>query len=281
MQARSTDVNGIPMSWMEHGKGTPVVLVHGIPTSPLLWRHVVPKLRGARCIAWEMIGYGGSRLQGRDRDISVARQADYLAAFLDAQGISKAVFAGHDLGGGVVQILAVRRPDLCAGLMLTNSIGYDSWPIPSVKAMRLFGGLVARLPAGAIKFLLSTLLARGHESEAQASEAMQVHWPHYAGRDGAETLIRQVRSLDVNDTLSVCDQLSRLRVPASIVWGAADPFQKIEYGERFARDLSAPLERIPTGKHFTPEDHPEVVARGIEHVLRELESSQTMQGVRK
>ncbi|MBU2534241.1 MAG: alpha/beta hydrolase [Alphaproteobacteria bacterium] len=280
MQPRSTDVDGIPMSWMEHGAGLPVVLVHGIPTSPLLWRHVVPKLRGARCIAWEMIGYGSSRSQGRDRDISVARQADYLAAFLDAQGISQAVFAGHDLGGGVVQILAVRRPDLCAGLMLTNSIGYDSWPIPSVKAMRVLGGLVRRLPAGAIKFLLSTLLAKGHETEAQASEAMQVHGPHYAGRDGAEALIRQVRSLDVNDTLSVSDRLKGLQVPACIVWGAADPFQKIKYGERFARDLSAPLERIATGKHFTPEDHPDAVANGIERVLQHVANRQTLQGGR-
>ncbi len=32
--------------------------------------------------------------------------------------------------------------------------------------------------------------------------------------------------------------------PDGAAWGAADQFQKIEYGERFARDLSAPLRRI-------------------------------------
>ena len=98
-----------------------------------------------RNLAWEMVGYGESIPEGRERDISVARQADYLLAWLMTLGIDRAVLAGHDLGGGVVQIAAVRQPAVCAGLFLTNAIGYDSWPIPSVKALRAMGALVERL----------------------------------------------------------------------------------------------------------------------------------------
>ncbi len=267
MATRWTDVGGIRMAWVEEGEGFPVVLVHGIPTSPSLWRRVLPRLGGARCLAWEMVGYGGSHARGRDRDISVAKQADYLAAFLDSLGISRAVLAGHDLGGGVAQILAVRRPELCAGLVLTNAIGYDSWPIPSVKAMRAAGDVIRRLPPAALKPMLSVLFVRGHETLAAAAEAMRRHWPHYAGEDGPAALVRQIDALRVEDTLAVADDLKRLRVPARIVWGAADRFQKVEYGERFARDLAAPLHRIPSGKHFTPEDHPQAVADAIQAVL--------------
>lgn len=272
MQSQTRDINGIRMTSIELGEGFPVVLVHGIPTSPALWRHVLPQLTGARCIAWEMVGYGTSRVQGRGRDISVAKQAQYLASFLDALGISRAVFAGHDLGGGVVQILAVQRPDLCAGLMLTNAIGYDSWPIPSVKALRSVSGLVRRLPAVALEPVLMTIMRRGHETSAQAKEAMRTHWPLYASRFGPDAFARQVESLDVRDTIAVSDRLQQLSVPARIVWGVADPFQKIEYGERFARDLAAPLYRIPGGKHFTPEDHPEVIAGAIRELLVEASS---------
>ena len=126
METRTTTVDGVRMRWAEHGAGTPLVLVHGIPTNPGLWRHVVPRVTGARCLAWEMVGYGESIPEGRGRDIAVARQADYLLAWLQALGIGRAVFAGHDLGGGVVQIAAVRKPAACAGLFLTNAIGYDS-----------------------------------------------------------------------------------------------------------------------------------------------------------
>lgn len=114
------------MSWIEQGDGTPVVLLHGIPTSPELWRKVIPRLSGVRGLAWEMVGYGRSIPEGIGRDISVARQADYLAAWMRQLGFGKAVIVGHDLGGGVAEILAVRHPELCEGLFLTNAICYDS-----------------------------------------------------------------------------------------------------------------------------------------------------------
>lgn len=119
-------VDGIPMRWTDYGDGDPVVFVHGIPTSPLLWRHVLPRVAGVRCLAWEMVGYGNSIPSGRNREISVASQAEYLAACLSELGLDRAVVVGPDLGGGVAQILAVEHPDRVAGLVLINSIGYDS-----------------------------------------------------------------------------------------------------------------------------------------------------------
>ena len=151
MESRSCTVDGIEMRWEESGQGFPLVLVHGIPTSPALWRRVVPRLSGFRCLAWEMVGYGASIPQGRDRDISVSGQADHLAAWLRALNIPRAILAGHDLGGGVVQIAAVRHPGICAGLLLTNAICYDSWPIPSVKAMQATRVIVARTPEPALR----------------------------------------------------------------------------------------------------------------------------------
>ena len=47
-------LDGEPV-WLEHGEGSPVVLVHGIPTSPRLWRHVLP-LVGGRSLALEWSG---------------------------------------------------------------------------------------------------------------------------------------------------------------------------------------------------------------------------------
>ena len=266
MDERRARVGGIEMRWIDEGEGPVVVCVHGIPTSPELWRHVLPRLRGARAVAWEMVGYGESMSEGEGRDISVAAQADYLAGWLDHLDIRRAVLVGHDLGGGVAQILAVRRPELVGGLVLTNAIGYDSWPIPAVKALRAVGGLLRRLPSRSIPWMLRTLMVLGHDDRRIASESGDIHLPRYARRGGAEAFVRQIRSLDVRDTLSVQDELKRLELPAAIVWGEADGFLEIEYGERFARDLRAPLRRIHGGRHFTPEDHPEEVSAAIADV---------------
>jgi pimeloyl-ACP methyl ester carboxylesterase len=269
MERKEMAVNGIEMSWEEAGEGFPVIFLHGIPTSPGLWRHVIPAVTG-RALAWEMVGYGASIPEGKGRDISVARQADYLVSWMQATGIDKALLVGHDLGGGVAQIVAVRHPGRVAGLVLMNTICYDSWPIPMVKVMRAAGPLVQRLPERIFHFIFRQFLAQGHDRPGRVEEAMAVHWPHYAGSAGAAAFLRQIRSLHVRDTLEVSNQLQQLQIPTRILWGAADRFQKIGYGYRLAHDLRAPLERIEEGKHFVPEDHPEKVARNINALLNEL-----------
>lgn len=273
IRERTASVDGIPVRWLEmDGAGTPVVLVHGIPTSPTLWRYVMPRLAGHRVLAYEMTGYGKSIPAGESTDISVSAQADRLLAWLDHLGLARVTLVGHDLGGGVVHIAAVRRPDACAGLFLTNSIGYDSWPIPSVKAMAKASGLVEKLPAIALKPTLGLLLAQGHDNLRVARESLGVHYRPYAAHGGGAAMARQVSSLDVSDTLAVADRLPSLNVPARVVWGVADPFQKVGYGERFARDLGVPLKRIEGGKHFTPEDHPDVIADEILDLLVEVQA---------
>jgi pimeloyl-ACP methyl ester carboxylesterase len=270
VQTRTATVDGTPIRWLEQGTGTPVVLVHGIPTSPALWRHVVPLLPNLRVLAFEMTGYGESIPPGKDRDISVDAQADRLIAWIEHLGLGPVTLVGHDLGGGVVHIAAVRRPDLCAGLMITNGIGYDSWPIPSVKAMRAAAPVLSRLPAVALKPAFAMLLARGHDDASVAKESLAIHSRPYDEHGGGAAMARQVTALDVQDTIAVQDRLPELNVPARIVWGVADPFQKLEYGERFARDLGTTVRRIEGGKHFTPEDHPDVIAEEIRSLAAEV-----------
>jgi pimeloyl-ACP methyl ester carboxylesterase len=269
---QSAVVGGIRMRWLEHGQGTPVVFVHGIPTSPLLWRKVLPLLRHAKAYAWEMTGYGGSIAEGEKRDISVARQAGNLAAWIAEMGIGPVVLAGHDLGGGVAQNVAARHPELCSGLFLVNSICYDSWPIPEVKALRGLGPAVDRLPDAAVITALEVLLLRGHDDRQIQRESAALHLRYYRESGAARALMRQLRSLDVHDTMGIQDILPHLKVPTRVVWGMADPFQKPHYGRRLAHDLGTTLQEIGGGKHFVPEDRPHEVASALNDLLREVEA---------
>lgn len=270
MRTQQTTVRGVPVRWQEVGEGLPVVLVHGIPTGPDLWRHVLPLLGSVRVLNFEMVGYAGSIADGRGHDLSLAAQADHLNGWLDQLGVDGAVLVGHDLGGGVAQIAATRRPDQCAGLVLANAVAYDSWPIPSVRAMRAVPGIVAATPAPVLKLLLGSLLARGHDDAAMARESLEVHFRHYVAHGAGPAMARQVSALDQADTLAVAGALDRLRVPARVVWGLADQFQKAGYGQRLARVLGTRPWGIRGGRHFTPEDHPGVVARAVREVVDEV-----------
>ncbi len=185
METHAIDVRGSRMHWLEQGEGQPVVYLHSIPASPRLWRHVIPRVRGARSLAWEMVGYGTSIDEGRNRDIGVARQAEYLADWMEMIGLERAIIVGHDLGGGVAQILAVRRPGLVAGLVLMNAISYDSWPIPSVKLLRVLAPLVRRVPKHLIWPIIVSVIARGHDDWSCMKESLVEHWQFYDRPDGA------------------------------------------------------------------------------------------------
>ena len=262
---RTIDIDDIAVRWEEYGTGAPVIFIHGIPTSPALWRHVIPLVEGARALAWEMPGYGESwRQRG---DISVKSQAGYLLSWMDRVGLERAVLVGHDLGGGVAQIAAARGPSRCAGLVLTNAISYDSWPIPSVIAMRATAPLVERMPTPIFKGVIGSFILRGHDDSAVGRRSLALHWPNYDHAEGPEAFVRQIKSLRTRDTMEIAPRLRELAVPAEIVWGAADRFQKIEYGRRLAGDLRAPLDVIESGKHFVPEDHPDRLAAAINRVL--------------
>lgn len=266
MDLKETVVDGLTSRWVDHGSGRPAVLVHGIPTSPQLWRHVMPLVEG-RSLAWEMTGYGTSVPDGVRVDLGLSAQADRLVAWLDTLGVENPVLVGHDLGGGVAQIAAVRAPERFSGLVLTNTVCYDSWPIPSVKAMARAAPVLRHLPDVAIYPSFVQLLRRGHDDQDVARESIGVHWQSYATHGAAASLMSQVTALDVRDTLAVADRLPRLDLPARVVWGEADQFQKVDFGERLAADLGTDLRRIPGGRHFTPEDHPDVVGRAINELL--------------
>ena len=267
MQRHTLEVDGEVIAWYEHGQGVPVVFLHGIPTGPSLWRAVVPLVHGVRCLVFEMPGYADSIPEGDGRDISLAAQSARVVRWLDALDVNRAVLVGHDLGGGVGQIVAVEHPERCAGLVLTNAVAYDSWPIPSVKSMRAAGPVVERVPAPLFRPMLSAFIRAGQDDHTVAAESVRLHWGPYARNGGAAAFVRQIRSLRTEDPLAVADRLSAIEAPARIVWGAADRFQKLHYGERLARDLRAPLARLDGARHFVPEDHPEPLAAAVEEVV--------------
>lgn len=282
---KSAFIDGIRMRWEEHGAedNVPVVFIHGFPTGPRLWRYVIPRLAfsGARCFAWEMVGYGSSWPESGRRDISLARQVEYLYSWLKHQNIHKAIFVGHDLGGGVVQRLFVEHPGYCMGLVLIDSVAYDNWPVPAVKFARSRASLISRLPLFLLKqIFIEGLIAAGHDHPRRGSESLQLHWRHYDHARGAKVFARQLRSLRNKDTASLEGKLSRIKIPAKVIWGELDRLDT-ESGRKLADQLGVEMAIIPGAKHFTPEDHPDVIAAAVKDLLVETEENQQVKTIKQ
>jgi pimeloyl-ACP methyl ester carboxylesterase len=104
-------VNGLKMYYEIHGKGQPVVLLHGsFMTIPGNWTGMIAALSKTRqVIAVEMQGHG--RTADIDREFSYDALADDIAALLDYLKIGKADIVGYSMGAGVALNMAIRHPD--------------------------------------------------------------------------------------------------------------------------------------------------------------------------
>src|SRR5437899_85021 len=153
-------VDGLDIAFRRAGAGQPVVLLHGIPTSSRLWDFVGAELAGDfDVIAPDFVGFGESD-KPLDRDVSVSAQADLLPGLLDALDIERAAIVGHDIGGAVAQIFAVRQAPRLARLGLVDSVCFDSWPIAPMIALKHSARLVTKLPPGWVAATLAAALKR-------------------------------------------------------------------------------------------------------------------------
>ncbi len=91
------------MAYHERGRGTPILFLHGNPTSSYIWRDVVPSLEGlGHIIVPDLIGMGDSaKIRPTSTDTyCLATHREYLWAFMEAvTGLNRRVIlVGHDWG---------------------------------------------------------------------------------------------------------------------------------------------------------------------------------------
>lgn len=257
------------MAYVRAGVGPPLLLVHGIPTSSFLWRGVIPILASEFTVyAVDLLGYGDSdKPQGAD--LSVPGQARHLEAFMDAVGWETGAVVGHDIGGGVAQLLAVRHPDLVSRLVLVDSIAYDSWPVPEIERLKgpEWDEIMERLD---LTKGFRRALERGMFHKDRVDDELVAHYvAPFEGVEGRRAYLRCARALRTEDLLAVMEDVERLDVPTLLIWGEADEFQPVRYGRRLQERMrNARLVVLPEAGHFTPEDQPEEVARLIREHCR-------------
>lgn len=118
------DGRGFAQAYVREGEGgVPLLLVHGWPESKRIWWRVIEPLAAAGfdVIVPDLRGFGDSDV-GPDGFHDVpAHMRDLHALLTDGLGLEGVVLAGGDLGGPVIQMLALEHPELTERLVLFNS----------------------------------------------------------------------------------------------------------------------------------------------------------------
>ena len=120
---RTVSVLGTSMTYVDTGRGDPVVFLHGNPTSSYLWRNVIPYLAdGYHCLAPDLVGMGASG-PAPDGAYRLADHVRYLDAWFESVLPSVPVtLVLHDWGSALGFHWARRNPKRVRGIAYMEAI---------------------------------------------------------------------------------------------------------------------------------------------------------------
>lgn len=114
------NINGIELAYERHGKGNPLVLLHGYPLDHHLWDEMVPLLKDKfDLIVPDLRGFGESTTV--DTPYTMDDLASDIVGLLNQIDIHKAAVAGHSMGGYVALAFARLYPERVGGFGLVSS----------------------------------------------------------------------------------------------------------------------------------------------------------------
>jgi pimeloyl-ACP methyl ester carboxylesterase len=262
----------------QRGPGrTPVVLIHGTPSTLFTWAELA------------LGGSGGSGLNA-ERDVymievvghgiapegtaSVTFQdcADYVAEAVSTLGLPPAFLVGQSYGGEFAWRAALDRPELWAGLALISSSGVTrrtgDW-LPEEVQMRenRFAALGWLLNS---RSRVASALAPHYRELTQ--ERIEEFYLVCNNRSNWRAMIDLAR--DENGAREA--DLARLALPTLLLWGEQDRgYDPGYYAQRFAELIpGAALELLPGTGHYLHEEVPEEAVERLERFFTSVESQE-------
>ncbi len=111
-----------PVFFKEDGEGSPLILVHGFPTSSWDWGKIWSSLiQKYKVYTIDMIGYGFSSKPTRFK-YTIAAQVDLWEAFLKSRNMYSFHILAHDYGDTVVQEMLARYKENSADIFRIRSV---------------------------------------------------------------------------------------------------------------------------------------------------------------
>ncbi len=217
-------VNGLKMYYEVHGKGKPLVLLHGA----FGWATVYPTLaKGRQVIAVELQGHGHTA--DIDRPLTFEQMADDTAALLRHLKIKQADIFGYSMGGNVALALAIRHPSLVGKVAINGSN---------------FGKIAEAYEPGAFQQFKSMssdfappILKNHYDKVAPDSK----QWP---------VLVAKVKKMGLEFKGFSREDLRSIKAPVLIAQGDHDLVRVEHAVEMFRLIPNAKLAILPGGDHF-------------------------------
>jgi 3-oxoadipate enol-lactonase len=234
--------------------GPTIALVHSLAMSAAFWDRVVKLLADRfQIITLDCRGHGASSRGPGPYD--VAGFADDLVDVLDAAGIDRAIVAGCSMGGCVALAFAINHPDRTRALGLIDTTAWYGEDAPTAWRQRGQQGLEKGL-ASLTAFQTTRWFSDGFR--ADHPDIVQAMVEVFVANDPA----CYAASCDMLGSADLRAGLAGLSMPAAVIVGEEDYATPVAMAEALAGGIGgATLEVIKGGRHLTPVECPERIAR--------------------
>jgi 3-oxoadipate enol-lactonase len=221
-----------------HARGArPIIFVHGgFGSSSTLWRETAAALPQGWCdYAIDLFSRSGRPKGGYD----VSAFADRVHGLWRTLGLERAVVCGHSMGGVVSQLVALRYPEMLAGLVLVATG-------PNTRAHGVAERLLAQLEArGATRENLDEISR--HWFETVPTDGRYERYLANAMLAPVEAMVAVQRSLIATD---LEPDLPLIAAPTLVCHGALDHGRTIAHANALADGIpGARLVVFPTSGH--------------------------------
>jgi pimeloyl-ACP methyl ester carboxylesterase len=256
----TVNTNGVDLYYEAHGEGTPILGIHGTPSSALLWVETARELANlGRCIIYDRRGFSRSAPPKPFQTMDLSDHVDDAAALIDALSARPAVVIGRSTGGEIALALAHRFPDKVKALVLLE---------PAVFA-------VDREATAWAERLRRKVLAAATENPSSASEAVvrdvlgDQAWESFPEEiqelfaEAGPAVLAEIRGqgLDLSEEpLDLSrEELARIGQPTLIVSAEDSPKVMRRVNARLAEALPHAEDVLVTGGHLINPAHPAVL----------------------
>lgn len=269
------------MTFVDVGSGSPIVFLHGNPTSSYLWRNIIPYAAPlGRCLAPDLIGMGGSGKSptGRYRFTDHSR---YLDVWFDALEIRRnVILVLHDWGSALGFYWAFRHPDRVRGIAYMESIlqprHWSDFPEGRDRMFRALRSTEGERMIFEENFFVEKILPASIIRTLSAAEMDAYRAPFIEPESRLPTLVWP-RELPIEDEPADVTEI----VEKYAAWIKDSPVPKLfvngepgsiirERARSFCRSWHNQVEITVKGIHFLQEDSPKEIGLALSSFINGL-----------
>ena len=276
---KKINVNGKRIAYDRTGQGSPIVFLHGNPTSSYLWRNIVPHLESvASCYVFDLIGMGDSdKLDKSGPDsYEFEEHFEYLdKAIKEVVTADKITLVLHDWGSALGFHWAFKNQDRVNGIAymegIVKELKWEEWNEQSrglFQAMRSDAGEELILEKN---IFIEKILTGSIIRDLSHEELETYREPFNQPGEDRRPMLSWPRQIPIEgDPKNVCkivseysDWMSKNNMPKLFI--NAEPGAIIQGSVRdFCRTWNNQSEITVRGIHFIQEDSPNEIGSAIQ-----------------